>query len=93
MTVSCGLLMYLKAPLKVLLVHPGGPYWRGKDKGVWSIPKGVPEPGEEKLDAAQREFLEETGIAPRGPFLALDTLKQKAASRSSVGLSKARLIA
>lgn len=77
MTVSCGLLMYLKAPLRVLLVHPGGPYWRGKDNGVWSIPKGLPNPGEEQLDAAQREFLEETGITPRGPFIDLDTLKQK----------------
>lgn len=79
MTVSCGLIMYLKAPLRVLLVHPGGPYWRGKDKGVWSIPKGLPEPGEAELDAAQREFLEETGITPRGPFIDLGALKQRSA--------------
>lgn len=77
MKVSCGLLMYLKAPLRVLLVHPGGPYWAGKDKGVWSLPKGLPDPGEDELAAAMREFEEETAIAPRGPFLSLGGLKQK----------------
>jgi predicted NUDIX family NTP pyrophosphohydrolase len=73
MKVSCGLLMYLK----VLLVHPGGPYWRGKDKGVWSLPKGLPDSGEDELAAAMREFEEETAIAPRGPFLDLGVLRQK----------------
>jgi predicted NUDIX family NTP pyrophosphohydrolase len=77
MSVSCGLLMYLKAPLRVLLVHPGGPYWRDKDKGVWSIPKGLPDPGEDEFAAARREFNEETGITPLGPFLDLGALKQK----------------
>ena len=77
MTVSCGLLMYLKAPLRVLLVHPGGPYWRGKDLGAWSAPKGLPEPGEIDLAAAMREFEEETGLKPRAPFLELSPLKQK----------------
>lgn len=61
----------------VLLVHPGGPYWRGKDEGAWSIPKGLPDPGEDQLAAAQREFTEETGLAAKGPFLALTPLKQK----------------
>lgn len=77
MAVSCGLLMYLAAPLRVLLVHPGGPYWRGKDKGVWSIPKGLPDPGEDQHAAAMREFEEETGLKPRGPFLDLGVIKQK----------------
>lgn len=77
MTVSCGLLMYLTTPLRVLLVHPGGPYWRGKDLGVWSIPKGLADAGEDELAAAQREFREETGVAPRGPFFDLGALKQK----------------
>ena len=77
MTMSCGLLMFLTAPLRVLLVHPGGPYWRGKDLGVWSIPKGLANTGEDELSAAKREFREETGVAPRGPFLDLGALKQK----------------
>lgn len=77
MTVSCGLIMYIEAPLRVLLVHPGGPYWRGKDAGAWSVPKGLPGDNEDELDTAIREFGEETGIAPRGPFLDLGGLKQK----------------
>lgn len=77
MAVSCGLLMYLAAPMRVLLVHPGGPYWRGKDNGAWSIPKGLPDPGEDQHAAAVREFEEETGLQPRGPFLDLGVLKQK----------------
>lgn len=46
-----------------LLVHPGGPFWRGRDLGAWSIPKGLIEPGEDAQDAARREFQEETGLA------------------------------
>lgn len=57
---SYGLVLYTRASggLQVLLVHPGGPYWSGKDEGAWSVPKGLGEPGEEPLAAAQREFLE-----------------------------------
>jgi predicted NUDIX family NTP pyrophosphohydrolase len=77
MAVSCGLIMYLKAPVRMLLVHPGGPYWRGKDKGVWSIPKGMPDADEDELAAAIREFEEETGVAPCAPFLNLGSVKQK----------------
>lgn len=77
MTLSCGLLMYVNAPLRVLLVHPGGPYWRGKDLGAWSIPKGLVDDGEDPLAAAQREFEEETGLKPQAPFLELTALKQK----------------
>jgi len=62
---------------EVFLVHPGGPYWAKKDLGVWSIPKGEFEPGEEPLDAAKREFREETGFEPpAGPFAPLGAITQ-----------------
>lgn len=80
MAISCGLLMYSPSAdggVSVLLAHPGGPYWRGKDIGAWSIPKGLPDPGEDLLAAAQREFTEETGIVAVGPFLPLTSLKQR----------------
>jgi predicted NUDIX family NTP pyrophosphohydrolase len=77
--VSAGLLMYRRAggDLQVLLVHPGGPFFRNKDEGAWSIPKGEVEPGEDPLAAAIREFGEEIGVVPTGPFLALTPVKQK----------------
>lgn len=77
--VSYGLLMFVResAGLVVLLVHPGGPYWRNKDDGAWSIPKGLANVDEDGLAAAQREFFEETGVTPRGPFIALEPIKQK----------------
>lgn len=60
----------------MLLVHPGGPFWRKKDLGVWSIPKGEYEKGEDALSAAQREFEEETGFARiDGELRLLDTVK------------------
>ena len=61
---SAGLLMYRGAgpTLALLLVHPGGPFWAGKDLGAWSIPKGEYAAGEDPLVVAQREFLEETGM-------------------------------
>ena len=76
---SAGILLYKKSPdgVAVLLAHPGGPYWKNKDQGVWSIPKGEFEDGEKPLDAALREFKEETGIALRGDFLELDPIKLK----------------
>ncbi len=64
--------------VELFLVHPGGPFWRNKDTGAWSIPKGLIDPGEEPLAAARREFLEETGIEPSGDFLSLGTIQQKA---------------
>lgn len=75
---SAGLVMYrLKDHgLEVLLVHPGGPYWTGKDDGAWSIPKGEYNESENALEAAKREFLEETGVVPHGEFMPLSTLKQ-----------------
>jgi len=70
---SSGLLLYRRRPagLEVLLVHPGGPFWSRKDLGAWSIPKGGHEPGEAAIDAARREFREETGFSVDGPFLPL----------------------
>ncbi len=77
---SAGLLLYRwrGGRLEVLLVHPGGPFWRHKDRGAWSIPKGEIEAGEEPLAAARREFEEETGLpAPAGPFLELTPVTQR----------------
>jgi predicted NUDIX family NTP pyrophosphohydrolase len=75
---SAGLIMYRRraAGLEVFLVHPGGPFWASKDKGAWLIPKGEYAEGEQPLEAAQREFHEETGFAVEGPYLELGTVKQ-----------------
>jgi predicted NUDIX family NTP pyrophosphohydrolase len=62
--------------VEVFLVHPGGPFWAKKDAGAWSIPKGEYEEGEHPLDAARREFQEETGFATGEDFLELGTVKQ-----------------
>jgi predicted NUDIX family NTP pyrophosphohydrolase len=77
--VSAGLLVYRRrgGDLEVLLVHPGGPSWRNKNQGAWSIPKGEVTEGEELLEAAKREFEEETGCTPGGTFLRLQPVKQK----------------
>ena len=76
---SAGLLMYRhRGALEVLLVHPGGPFWRDRDAGAWTLPKGEFTGGESALDAARREFVEETGVTPEGPFLALTPVRQKA---------------
>jgi predicted NUDIX family NTP pyrophosphohydrolase len=65
---SAGILLYRRDPdgVRLLLVHPGGPFWRGKDEGAWMIPKGVVEPGEAPLAAALREYEEELGAKPKG---------------------------
>ncbi len=60
-----------------LLVHFGGPFWKNKDEGAWSIPKGENEPGEEMLATAIREFREETGFDPNSDFIALKPIRQK----------------
>ncbi|WP_342236423.1 NUDIX domain-containing protein [Inquilinus sp. OTU3971] len=76
---SVGILMYKRVDGQrfVLLVHPGGPFWRGKDLGAWSIPKGEPEPGEDFEATARREFAEELGTAPEGPLLPLGRIRQR----------------
>lgn len=76
---SAGLLLFRRreGKLEVLLGHPGGPYWAHRDDGAWSIPKGGMNPGEDALAAAQREFLEETGFAPCGPYLPLGQIVQR----------------
>ncbi len=75
---SAGLLLYRHKDgvLEVFLVHPGGPFWAHKDDGVWSIPKGEFDPGEEPLAAAQREFTEETSLVAAGDFIPLKARKQ-----------------
>jgi predicted NUDIX family NTP pyrophosphohydrolase len=76
---SAGLLMYRRAisgEVEVLLVHPGGPFWAKKDKGAWSISKGEYADGELPLDAAKREFEEETGFSTQGEFLELGQVQQ-----------------
>ena len=67
--------------LQVLLVHPGGPFWRSKDRGAWSIPKGEYEPGEDPEAAARREFAEELGVAPRGELQPLGEIRQAGGKR------------
>ncbi len=62
--------------LEVMLVHPGGPFWARKDDGAWSIPKGLFEGNESPLDAAKREFREETGFEVEGDFIGLGELRQ-----------------
>jgi predicted NUDIX family NTP pyrophosphohydrolase len=77
-THSAGLLLYRfhNGTLEVLLGHPGGPFWSKKDAGAWSIPKGEVEAGEDLLDAAKREFLEETGSSIEGTFVTLSSQRQ-----------------
>ena len=80
MKISAGLLLFRRgaAGLELFLAHPGGPFWTHKDAGAWTIPKGAIEPGEDPLAAARREFEEETGVPPTGPFLPLGSIRQKA---------------
>lgn len=75
---SAGILLYRQRgdAIEVFLVHPGGPFWKNKDDGAWSIPKGEPNAGEDKLAAAIREFAEETGSALAGDYRALPPIKQ-----------------
>ena len=76
---SAGLLLYRRRgdDWEVFLVHPGGPFWAKKDAGAWSLPKGEFEGGEDPLQAAKREFTEETGCAIDGEFRPLESLKQR----------------
>ena len=77
--ISAGLLLYrlVDGAPEVFLAQPGGPFFAKKDNGHWTIPKGEPDEGEDLLAAAQREFGEETGFVPTGPFIDLGTILQK----------------
>lgn len=77
-THSAGILLFRHrdSDIEVLLGHPGGPFWKKKDLGAWSIPKGLIAVSEPLLDAAKREFAEETGYVPRGKFIPLGDAKQ-----------------
>jgi predicted NUDIX family NTP pyrophosphohydrolase len=82
---SAGLLLYREGPrggLEVLLVHPGGPFWAGRDAGVWSIPKGEYAEDEDPAARAEEEFAEELGQAPpSGPRLDLGEVRQSGGKR------------
>jgi|SRR5579859_1336605 len=80
---SAGILLYrqLNSALEVFLVHPGGPFWKNKNTGVWTIPKGEFTNDEPALDAAIREFREETGFTLKGPFQPLSPIRQKGGKR------------
>ncbi len=76
---SAGLLVYRRreGALEFLLVHPGGPFWKNKDAGAWTIPKGELREAEEPLTAAKREFEEELSLKAEGTFVELTPVKQK----------------
>ena len=81
---SAGLLMYrhgTAGELQVLLAHPGGPFWRTRDEGAWTIPKGEYVEPESAMDAALREFAEETGFEVTRPLLPLGEVTQKSGKR------------
>ena len=77
--ISAGILMYRHgdAGIEVLLVHPGGPFWRNRDLGAWSIPKGEFLEGENPEAVARREFAEELGVELTGPLQPLGQLRQR----------------
>ena len=78
---SAGRLLFRRSgdgALELFLAHPGGPFWAHRDDGAWTIPKGALNADEPLLDAARREFEEETGLRPTGPFLPLGSIRQKA---------------
>jgi len=81
--ISAGIVLYRRgaAGVEVLLVHPGGPFWRNKDAGAWSIPKGEMEEGDVPEAVARREFHEELGTPLTGPLEPLGEVRQKAGKR------------
>jgi predicted NUDIX family NTP pyrophosphohydrolase len=76
--ISAGILLYRRknGRLEVFLIHMGGPFWSKKDEGAWSIPKGLIDEGEDALEAARREFREETGQEARGEAIPLASIRQ-----------------
>lgn len=82
--ISGGLILYNRKSsnqLEFLIAHPGGPFFKNRDLGWWTIPKGEPEEKEEVFDAAIREFKEETGMTPNGPYIDLGSILQKNGKR------------
>jgi predicted NUDIX family NTP pyrophosphohydrolase len=76
--ISAGIVAFRRRPaLEVLLAHPGGPFWTKKDDGVWTIPKGLVEPGDDLDATARREFTEETNLTAEGELVALTPVNQK----------------
>lgn len=76
--ISAGVLVFRRRPtLEALLAHPGGPFWAKKDDGVWTIPKGLVEPGDDLVATARREFAEETSLSVDGELFALEPVNQK----------------
>lgn len=82
-TISAGILLYRLADgaLELLIAHPGGPFWAKRDKGSWSLPKGIVEDGEGAERAARREFTEEIGFDPGEPEIELGEVKLKSGKR------------
>ena len=80
---SAGILLFrrLSSSVQVLLVHPGGPFWKNRDDGAWSIPKGLYDEDEQPFTAAKREFQEETGCIPHGTFIDLGVHRQPGGKR------------
>ena len=76
--ITAGIILFRKSPyLEVLVVHTGGPYYVGKDERAWSFPKGVINPGENLLEAAKREYKEETGFdVPKGDYIEIGSVKR-----------------
>jgi len=76
---SAGILLYRRRAgrLEVLLAHPGGPFWRKRDQGAWTIPKGLVDANESAEDAARREFREELGVECGGALIALGSVRQR----------------
>jgi predicted NUDIX family NTP pyrophosphohydrolase len=76
--ISAGILAFRRrSGIEVLLAHPGGPFWAKRDDGAWTIPKGMVEPGDDLLDTARREFVEETNLRASGDMIALAPVNQR----------------
>jgi len=83
---SAGVLLWRRRgnAVEIFLIHPGGPFWKNKDAGAWSIPKGLVDPKEDHLAAAKREFAEETGFTIAGDYVLLGRFRQSRAKMLTV---------